>query len=935
MKRLILPFLLTLCTLAAKGQIVTTSPAIVQTDSRNIVITFHADQGNKGLMGLGASSKVYAHTGVITSESANLGDWKYAPTWLDNSAKYEMTWAGENTWTLTIPSIDSYYGVKAGETVKKLMFVFRNATGSQEGKTASGGDIAVDVYPSGFQVIISTNLEGSVINGSDPVTFTVNTTAAANIKLYLEGQSSTPIATANSATTLSGSKAFTAIGSYTVVAEATPTAGGAAVTSRLTLVKLGTSVAQAYPGGTPRQGAVTNADGTVTFCMAAPGKQTMVLVPSWNGYKVDGQYQMKYHDYEGHRYFWTTVSGLEPDTDYIYYYLADGTTAVGDPYARLVLDPWSDKYIPADVFPGLPPYPVGLVPEGLPLAVYNSSADDYDWKVKDFHGVDQSELVIYELLIRDFTGTEGEANGEGTVAGVISKLDYLQGLGINAIELLPIMEFNGNNSWGYNPNFYFAPDKAYGTPDDYRRLIDECHSRGIAVILDIVLNQSDGLHPWYQLYPIAENPFYNATAPHAYSVLNDWKQEHPLVERQWIDALTYWLTAFNADGFRFDLVKGLGDSNSYHATYNASTNSWSGVTDQNTNDYNQSRIDRMIRLHAAMEAVKPGAYFINEDLAGAEEENAMAANGQTNWANINTPSTNYELGITGNANLNRFYAPDDSRLWGSTVSYMESHDEERIAYSIANSTLSGNTATIRDSEELTMRRLGTIAAQMLMAPGAHMLWQFQEFGADQTTKNSSGNDTSPKQVVWSYLDNEFRQGLYQSYADLCAIRKNNPEMFADSVATTMDCDFETTGLKYITITNGDKQILLLVNSNPNNRTSTLTLPAAATFEPTDYQILASSYKQTPTITSLKKCRMVGSSFAVFGTNNLSGIDDITADRPTVPEVYADADGNIHVDGPYTTLRVFDIAGRPMPLTSLPRGLYIVQIDGRSTKLLVK
>lgn len=95
-----MPLLLGLWTLAATGQIVTTQPAIVQTDSKNIVITYHADEGNKGLAGLTASTKVYAHTGVITSESSGPGDWKHVPTWLDNSAKYEMTYAGPDTWTV-------------------------------------------------------------------------------------------------------------------------------------------------------------------------------------------------------------------------------------------------------------------------------------------------------------------------------------------------------------------------------------------------------------------------------------------------------------------------------------------------------------------------------------------------------------------------------------------------------------------------------------------------------------------------------------------------------------------------------------------------------------------------------------------------------------------------------------------------------------------
>lgn len=917
------------------GQIITTSPAIVQTDSKNIVITYHANQGNKGLSGLTSTTKVYAHTGVITNESTGPGDWKYAPQWLDNSTKYEMTYAGPDTWTLTIPSIDSYYGIaSSSETVEKLMFVFRNATGSQEGKTANNGDIAVPVYPSGFQCVVSTNLDGSVISSDGKVDFTVNTTSNASIRLYLEGNSSQPIASASSTMKLTGSYTFSAVGSYNIIAEATPTAGGSTVNTTINLVKLGASVQQSYPGGVPKMGPVNNADGSVTFCICAPNKQSMVLVPSWNGYKVAGEYQMKYQDYNGYRYFWTTVSGLEKNVNYIYYFLADGQISVADPYARLILDPWSDKYIADGVYPNMPVFPVGSVPDGTPLAVYNSDADTYNWTVTDFKGVDPQQLIIYELLIRDFTGTEGQANAEGTVQGVISKLDYLQSLGINAIELMPIMEFNGNNSWGYNTNFYFAPDKAYGSPSDYRQLIDECHSRGIAVILDIVFNQSDGLHPWYMLYNIDENPFYNASAPHAYSVLNDWKQENPVVEQQWIDALQYWLTAYKVDGFRFDLVKGLGNSDSYGATYTSSTNSWSGVTDAGTNAYNQSRIDRMKRLHAAMKQVNPNAYFINEDLAGADEENALAVDGQLNWSNINGPSINYEL--VNDANLNLFYAPlNGPRYWGSTVSYMESHDEERVAYAIENYTGSvSTTTTVKNSPELTMRRLGSIAAQMLMSPGAHMLWQFQEFGANQTTKNDSGNDTSPKTVVWSYLDNEYNAGLLKTYSDLLSVRKSCPEMFADSVKTTVECNFNTVELKSIVISNGDKELLLMVNPNYRNLSTSYSLPAAASYTYDKYQLLAASYNQTPTFTTAGKLPLKGCGFALFATNNLAAITDIDVDIPNAVSVYADEMGNICVEGEYNYVNVYDISGRNVGHLNLPSGLYIVKVDNISHKVLV-
>lgn len=930
MKYRVLMVLAACCALVAQAQIVTTSPVIVQTDTKGIVITFNAGEGNKGLAGLTASTPVYAHTGVIMSSSASQSDWKYAPVWGDNSAKYAMTYVGPDIWTLSIPDINSYYGVPASETVKELAFVFRNADGSREGKTADGGDIFVKVYPAGFQVVVQSSLSGSVITDNSPVTFTATTTAPANITLTLSD--GTKLASVSNSTSLSAQHTFPAMGDYTVTATAVPVAGGADKKSSVTVVRVSDSMPRDYPGGTPVMGAVDNPDGSVTFCICAPGKKSMILMPSWNGYHASSSTLMNYQDYNGFRYFWITVPGLEKGKDYFYYYLADGSRAVGDPYARLVLDPYSDRYIPSGVFPALPSYPVAEIPYSVPLAWYNSDMDEYEWQVSDFKGVKPEQLVIYELLIRDFTGTDGEALGSGTVNGVIKKLDYIKSLGVNAVELLPIMEFNGNNSWGYNTNFYFAPDKAYGTPDDYRRLIDECHARGLAVILDIVFNQSDGLHPWYQLYDISVNPFYNGSAPHSYSVLNDWKQENPVVQQQWRDVLEYWLTAYKVDGFRFDLVKGLGNSDSYGTAYNSSTNTYAAPSDANTDKFNASRVARMKELHAVVSAVNPDAYFINENLAGAQEENEMAKDGELNWANINAQATAFACGTPGGSFLNRFYALDnDGRLRGSTVSYVESHDEERVAYKMANDP--SVSSTIRNSLQRQMLRLGSLAAQMLMTPGAHMIWQFEELGADQTTKNSNGNNTDPKTVVWNYLDNEYRAGLKDTYAALCAVREAAPELFGNSSAVVMNCDTESWATpRTIKLTSGDTEIVCIINCNITPTSRTYDVPVS--FDASRYRLLASSHATSPVLTSDKKVTLAGNCFAVFGTDNISGIDHIATSDCGEMSVYATSAGDIIVNGEYSQMRVYDIYGRATASTSLAPGIYIVSVDGKPHKVAV-
>lgn len=923
-----LTFLLSCFFMQVNAQVVTTSPAVIQENSRDIVITFHADEGNKGLAGLTAKDAVYAHTGVILEGSDT---WMYAPSWSANLDKYKMTYVSPDTWSLTIPEISTFYGTKEGEVVERLAFVFRNATGSKEGKTASGGDIFVNVYPADeLSMTLTPSVEAGVLSGPTEISFTVNTTSAADIALYANDKE---IASVKNSDKLSCDYNIEAMGSTMI--KATATAAGKTIESTLVYVRPNAPVAKDYPGGKPQMGAVRAADGTTYFCLAAPGKEKANIVGSWNGYipSADTFYQ----DYEGNRYFWWSVSGLKENTDYIYYYIVDTATKVGDPYARLVLDPSNDKYIPSSVYPDMPAYPTAYVTGNVPVAVYNSGADSYDWKVKDFKGVDKDRLVIYELLIRDFTGTEGQAKGNGTIAGVIEKLDYLRNLGVNAIELLPIMEFSGNNSWGYNPNFYFAPDKAYGTPDDYRRLIDEAHERGMAVILDVVFNQTDGLHPWYKMYPASKNPFYNAGAPHSYSVLNDWKQENPLVQQQFKDVLRYWLEAYNVDGFRFDLVKGLGDDNSYGATYNATTNRYTGVTEAKTNAYNASRVARMKELHAAMMEVKPDAYFINENLAGAKEENEMAADGELNWANINNASCQFAMGWPDGCQLNRFYAVNDSRTKGSTVSYAESHDEERMAFKINK----WGAAGVKGDTGIAMRRLGSVAAIMLMTPGSHMIWQFQELGADESTKktdaagNPTGeNSTDPKKVVWSYLNDPDRAGLYETYVHLNSLRNSYPSLFGDNASVTMKCNSASsskwgTGFT-ITVTDGNKEMYCVVNPEVSSEMK-ITVPFKN--DASAYHQILASHSTTPLLSG-NEVTLAPGAFAIYGTLDISGLDTAVDDIAPAITVKGGA-GTITVDGEYDSLQVYTITGMSTSPDNLTPGIYIVVVDGSVYKVAVR
>ena len=916
MKKIYLTTLLAtiFCVLGVSAQTIYSEPSPLQLSSKDVKVYFNAE--GTPLAGLSATDKVYAHTGY------NPG-WSNAPTWGTNSEKYELTYQEPNLWMLYIGDISEYYGVPAGTTVTTLNFVFRNSASS-----AQTADLFLNVYEDGLQLSLTSDANGNIIAGETGyVKFTVNTTEPADITLTVDGET---IGSATNSTSLVQEYTFVSPGEHVVTA--TASADGETVSESLNFHYLSASEAMDYPGGTPVMGPVENEDGSVTFCFGAPEKDHVVLVGSWNDYAYSPEQVMNYQDTENGRYFWTTVNGLDPNEMYVYYFVVDGGEyIVGDPYARLVLDPYNDKYLDTNVFPGLPAYPAdALNGENVPVAIYQGSINDYDWQVKDFVGPDPSNLIIYEMLFRDFTGTEGQAKGNGTVQQAIEKLDYLKELGVNAIELLPIMEFNGNISWGYNPNFYFAVDKAYGTPDDYKEFIDLCHQNGMAVILDMVFNQSDGLHPWYQMYPAGKNPFYNLNAPHAYSVLNDWNQGMPMVQEQWADVIKYWMTEYKFDGFRFDLVKGLGLNDSYANNGDAATNA-----------YNASRVAEMQYLQNVILSVNPDGYCINENLAGAKEENEMAETGMLNWANVNDAACQFAMGYSSDSNMNRLYAPQDSnRLWGSTISYLESHDEQRLAYKQDQWGVSG----VKGNEQVSMWRCGSAAAQMLMTPGSHMIWQFSEMGNAQNTKNNDGgNNTDPKIVNWDLLENDYHWGLYKNYCQLIEVRLNNPEMFAEDVDFKINCNASNwANGRSLSSVSSDAEIFTLVNPNvTGNLTMTVNFKSD---DNEDYQILTKSYGTNPSFDAAAKSVVIPANcYVVIGSKSLTpaGIENLVVDSNKNSLRVLGGYGEIVIDGAKGLATVYSLDGRvagnvkDSGKVNVSSGIYIVRNGKEVVKVIVR
>ena len=485
-------------------------------------------------------------------------------------------------------------------------------------------------------------------------------------------------------------------------------------------------------------------DGTsVTLCTYAASKtasaKRVFLLGDMTNWKLSGDYQL----YKDGNYFWITLTGLEPGKEYRFQYAverADGVKKqISDLYSEKVLHP-DDQYEPKKVDPNLLDYPAGA--DGY-VTVIQPGKPAFQWSdaTLNFQRPNKNNLVIYELWIYDYT--EGRS-----LKGLMKRLDYIQNLGVNAIELMPICEFDGNYNWGYSPNHYFAPDKAYGTEEMYKTFIDECHKRGMAVILDMVFNHATGLNPMNKLYPygseLAQNPWFNVTAPH-----EDWNHGFEPAHEMFIRALQYWLTEYKVDGFRLDLSHGLCSDKP-----NTSVG--------NLKDY----------YDKGVKAVSPDAYMILEHWGSnmATERPQLISYGMQCWSNTSNAYCQTAMGWLKDGD-----GFEDANKDGY-VSYCESHDEERMQYKCKKY---GN-GDLQTNVPLRLGRVAENVAFNVLLNGSHMVWMWEEIGYDFSINsdldhpneynNNYRCNKKPRPEIRSYFTNADRVDAFTKCAQVITLR---------------------------------------------------------------------------------------------------------------------------------------------------------------------
>lgn len=754
----------------AFGQInytITPSP-FNETDA--VTLTVPGDQIDESAWGI-SNHELYMWTWSFDTNYENSQDCPTNGSWNNSNELNKLNYnTASDTYSLTFtPTV--FYG-RTG--IGRFGFLLKDKTGAHQ----TSPDIFVNVG------VLNINLTNPAPNSltSVPAGNTINITATTNVNATFQLKANGAVV--NSVTAPSQSYTYT----YTVTQDAQMelTASDASSNSKkvnFTLQVPRNVVSEAVPVWI-RQGINYHpTDQTrIGLALYAPHKNFVHVIGSFNNWMVNDSYLMK-RDTTNPDLYWIEIVGLTPQQQYTFQYRTNDMKKVADPFSPQILSSYDDQWISSTTYPNLPPFPAG---QDFEVSMFKTGQVPYNWQVTNFQRPAKENLMVYELLLRDFTQ---EKNWQS----LINKISYLKGLNINAIELLPIMEFEGNLSWGYNTSFHYALDKAYGTPEKFKEFVDLCHQNGIAVILDIAFNHATGRSPLARLWNIdpdgdgygdiaANNPYFNQVPKHSYNVFNDFNHTSPSTKYYVERCLQQWLSEYKIDGFRWDLTKGF-------------TQSCSENDENCTNSYQQDRVDIMKYYADRQWAADPNSYMIFEHL-GTDAEEQQWANYRTSegkgvllWNKQTDPYNQNTMGYKENSNYDRM----NHALHGFTemhaVGYGESHDEERLMFkNLAYGAVEG--AYDVKNLNTALDRMKTFGATFFTIPGPKMIWQFGELGyefsinrcADGSINSGCRTDEKPIAFTLGYDTNTNRKSVYDTWAKIIGIR-NAHQVFKSKTYT--------------------------------------------------------------------------------------------------------------------------------------------------------
>jgi glycosidase len=896
---------------SANAQISTNPELPIAT--QKVTITF--DSSEESRLGY-YTGDLYAHTGLITKSSASDTDWKYViESWGNNTTQPKLTNKGNGIYELEIsPDIYTFYNVPSEEKILKMAFVFRSSDATKQ-----TNNLYVDVSSLTVKITEPLNKSFFDLNESKSILATAKKNAA--LKLFINNE----VIAQGNGTSISANYIFNQGGQIWIIAEA---ADDADIERDSVMVFVSDGIVTVPKPSNYKKGINYISDNAVALVLWAPLKDSVSVIGDFNDWKTSKEYKMNKDGF----YFWLEISNLEKGKEYAFQYLIDGKIKIADPYTEKILNPWDDEDISSSVYPDLMPYPENKA-SGI-VSVFQPGQNEYNWEITDFQIPDKNKLVIYELLVRDF-------KEEHTFKAVREKLDYLEDLRINVLELMPVNEFEGNSSWGYNSAFYFAPDKYYGPKNELKKLIDECHKRGIAVVIDMVLNHSYGQSPFVQMYMnswtiLPENPWYNVTSPNStYSWGYDFNHETDVVKELVDSVNSFWLNEYKVDGFRFDFTKGF---------TNTPGDGWA---------YDPSRIQILERMADEIWARKSDALVILEHLSDNSEETELANHGILLWGNMHG---DYERAAKGEAGISDLkWALYNERGWNESnlVSYPESHDEERIMYTLKQSGFSNGDYNIKN-EQTALDRIELNALFHILLPGPKMIWQFGERGYDQSINRCEGGSISdlcrlsPKPPYWQYLENKDRTDLFQVVAKLNELKQTYEEFTSDNF------EYDLAGYeKWFSFATNENHVFAIGNFDIKQRTVNINFPVTGKWynffqqDSMEISTINQSFLLAPGEYRLYSTRRFKDPEVITDIDNtaLQYDEAMVFPNPATSELYVNTQGNV------SEIRVYTITGKlqylfesngsniePIIIETWTPGVYLLQLiqkDKTSTVKFIK
>lgn len=893
--------LLTFLSIAfAKAQVTTNPTTPTQTDQ--VTLIFDAT----GTPLENESGTFYAYTGVNVNGTrwqnivnSSFTDNTTAPAFINTSGNiYEVTLGTD---------IESFYSVAPGDVVSEICLVVRNATATVQ----TSPDIFLPVFAPGLNGLITSPNDGDIFSLNQTINISADASQTANLDISINGSS---ISTANAAT-VNTPYTFTTTGAQNIVFTASN--GSTTVTDEINVYVPVTTQNLPRPAGL-KNGVNENADGSVTFILAAPSKSDVILIGDFTNWNFDSNFQMN----KDGDYFWITVpaAAFTANQDFMYQYVVDFDIKVADPYSGLILDPGSDQFIKPGNYPNLPVYPSDKTTGDV--TVYTYQKTPYNWTTNNFQRPDQENLVIYEILARDFSE-------EDSFQQIINRIDYLDDLGINALQFMPINEFEGTDSWGYNPKFHGAIDKAYGPPEKFKELVDLCHSRGIAVIIDVVYNHAFSQSPLCQMWwdqanfrPSSDNPYMNVTPTHDFNVGYDMDHSNIHTKDYVKQTLQYWIDEYRVDGFRFDLSKGFTQNNTL-----GNIGAW--------NAFDASRVAILNDYkNTIWNATSNDIYMILEHLGDAAEESVLANDGFMLWGKMTDEFNQNSMGFNSNNDLFRSYFTSRNFNDQHLVAYAESHDEERLMYKNLQFGNTSNGAHNVQSLPVALDRQEAIAAILYSIPGPKMLWQFGELGYEISI-NDNGR-TGRKPIPWTlgYDTDQDRMDLYEVTATMIGFKTLYPETW-NNTQNNLDLGGIT---KRINLDGPQFDVVVVANFgvtpqavNPNfsqtgtwfeyfsgTTTNVTNLTATLTLQPGEYRVYSTQQLQNP----------------------LSN-EDFTATMDDVISLYPNPAGDyFYLSQEVEFISIYNISGQKIKdldasknkhdISSLASGIYMVQTQNNGT-----